>query len=132
VKRLTGGKGVDVVYDSVGKATWERSLNSLKPRGMMVTFGNASGPVDPFSPLVLNQKGSLYVTRPNLGNYTATREELLWRATDVLGWLRWPPQTADSRHLSAARGGPGASRPGEPQDNRQIAAGDLTHGSAFA
>jgi NADPH2:quinone reductase len=88
VKRLTGGKGVDVVYDSVGKVTWEKSLNSLKPRGMMVTFGNASGPVDPFSPLVLNQKGSLYLTRPNLGNYTATREELLWRATDVLGWLR--------------------------------------------
>jgi NADPH2:quinone reductase len=69
VKRLTGGKGVDVVYDSVGKVTWEKSLNSLKPRGMMV-------------------KGSLYLTRPNLGNYTATREELLWRATDVLGWLR--------------------------------------------
>ena len=88
VKRLTGGKGVDVVYDSVGKVTWEKSLNSLKPRGMMVTFGNASGPVDPFSPLVLNQKGSLYLTRPSLGNYTATREELLWRATDVLGWLR--------------------------------------------
>jgi NADPH2:quinone reductase len=88
VKRLTGGKGVDVVYDSVGKVTWEKSLNSLKPRGMMVTFGNASGPVDPFSPLVLNQKGSLYLTRPSLGNYTATREELLWRATDVFGWLR--------------------------------------------
>ena len=88
VKRLTGGNGVDVVYDSVGRVTWEKSLNSLKPRGMMVTFGNASGPVDPFSPLVLNQKGSLYLTRPSLGNYTATREELLWRATDVLGWLR--------------------------------------------
>ena len=88
VKRLTGGKGVDVVYDSVGKVTWEKSLNSLKPRGMMVTFGNASGPVDPFSPLVLNQKGSLYLTRPSLGNYAATREELLWRATDVFGWLR--------------------------------------------
>lgn len=88
VKRLTGGRGVDVVYDSVGKVTWEKSLNSLKPRGMMVTFGNASGPVDPISPLVLNQKGSLYLTRPNLGNYAATREELLWRATDVFGWLR--------------------------------------------
>ena len=88
VKRLTGGNGVDVVYDSVGRVTWEKSLNSLKPRGMMVTFGNASGPVDPFSPLVLNQKGSLYLTRPSLGNYAATREELLWRATDVFGWLR--------------------------------------------
>jgi NADPH2:quinone reductase len=88
VKRLTGGKGVDVVYDSVGKATWERSLNSLKPRGMMVSFGNASGPVDPIQPLILSQKGSLYLTRPSLGNYTATREELLWRAGDVFGWLR--------------------------------------------
>jgi len=88
VKRLTGGKGVDVVYDSVGKATWERSLNSLKPRGIMVSFGNASGPVDPIQPLILSQKGSLYLTRPSLGNYTATREELLWRANDVFGWLR--------------------------------------------
>ena len=88
VKRLTDGKGVDVVYDSVGKSTWERSLNSLRQRGMMVSFGNASGPVDPFSPLVLNQKGSLYLTRPSLGNYVATREELLWRATDVFSWLR--------------------------------------------
>jgi NADPH2:quinone reductase len=88
VKRLTGGKGVDVVYDSVGKATWERSLNSLKPRGIMVSFGNASGPVDPIQPLILGQKGSLYLTRPSLGNYTATREELLWRANDVFGWLR--------------------------------------------
>ncbi len=88
VKRLTGGQGVDVVYDSVGKATWERSLNSLKPRGVMVSFGNASGPVDPIQPLILSQKGSLYLTRPTLGNYTATREELLWRANDVFGWLR--------------------------------------------
>ncbi len=88
VKRLTGGKGVDVVYDSVGKATWEQSLNSLKPRGMMVSFGNASGPVDPIQPLVLSQKGSLYLTRPSLGNYTARREELLWRASDVFSWLR--------------------------------------------
>jgi len=88
VKRLTGGKGVDVVYDSVGKATWEQSLNSLKPRGMMVSFGNASGPVDPIQPLILSQKGSLYLTRPTLFNYCATREELLWRANDVFGWLR--------------------------------------------
>jgi NADPH2:quinone reductase len=88
VKRLTGGKGVDVVYDSVGKLTWEKSLNSLRPRGMMVTFGNASGPVDPISPLILNQKGSLFLTRPSLGNYAATRGELLWRATDVFQWLR--------------------------------------------
>ena len=88
VKRLTGGKGVDVVYDSVGKATWEKSLNSLRPRGMMVSFGNASGPVDPIQPLILSQKGSLYLTRPTLFNYCATREEVLWRANDVFGWLR--------------------------------------------
>ncbi len=101
VKRLTDGHGVDVVYDSVGKSTWEKSLNSLKTRGMMVSFGNASGPVDPFSALVLSPK-SLYLTRPSLGNYSLTREELLWRATDVLQWLRrWASQTADPRRLSA-------------------------------
>lgn len=88
VKRLTANKGVDVVYDSVGKLTWEKSLNSLKPRGMMVSFGNASGPVDPIAPLVLNQKGSLFLTRPTLAHYAATRGELLWRATDVFQWLR--------------------------------------------
>ena len=86
-KQLTGGKGVDVVYDSVGRATWEKSLGCLTTRGMMVSFGNASGPVDPFSPLALSPK-SLFLTRPSLGNYTLTREELLWRATDVFEWLR--------------------------------------------
>lgn len=88
VKRLTEGRGVDVVYDSVGKATWEASLNSLKPRGMMVTFGNASGPVDPMAPLMLSQKGSIFLTRPTLAHYTAKREELEWRASDVFNWLR--------------------------------------------
>ncbi len=88
VRRLTEGRGVDVVYDSVGAATWERSLNSIKPRGMMVTFGNASGPVPPMAPLVLNQKGSLYLTRPKLGDYTSTRAELEWRAADILRWLK--------------------------------------------
>jgi len=86
-RRLTGGRGVDVVYDSVGAATWEKSLDSLRPRGMMVSFGNASGPVPPFQPLLLSQKGSLFLTRPNLAHYTASREELLWRANDVLNWL---------------------------------------------
>ncbi len=87
VKRLTDGRGVDVVYDSVGQATFEKSLDSLRPRGMMVTFGNASGPVPPIQPLILTQKGSLFLTRPSLAYYTATREELLWRAGDVLGWI---------------------------------------------
>lgn len=87
VKRLTGGRGVDVVYDSVGKSTWEKSLNCLRPRGMMVSFGNASGPVDPIQPLVLSQKGSLFLTRPKLADYTAEPDELRWRAGDVLQWV---------------------------------------------
>lgn len=87
VKRLTAGRGVDVVYDSVGASTFMRSLDSLRPRGMMVTFGNASGAVPPMEPLVLNQKGSLFLTRPALAHYVTTREELLARAGDVLGWV---------------------------------------------
>ena len=87
VRRLTGGRGVDVVYDSVGASTFEKSLDSLRTRGTMVSFGNASGPIPPISPLVLSQKGSLFLTRPTLAHYTATREELLQRASDVLNWL---------------------------------------------
>jgi NADPH2:quinone reductase len=87
VKRLTSGCGVDVVYDSVGVDTFTKSLNSLRPRGMMVSFGNASGAVPPTEPLILSQKGSLFLTRPTLANYCANREELLWRAGDVLGWV---------------------------------------------
>lgn len=87
-RRLTGGQGVDVVYDAVGKSTWEGSLNSLKPRGMMVTFGNASGPVPPLAPLELTKRGSLYLTRPSLFAYVASREDLEWRASDVFEWIR--------------------------------------------
>jgi NADPH2:quinone reductase len=87
VKRLTGGRGVDVVYDSVGKTTFEKSLNSCRPRGMVALFGQSSGPVPPFDLNILNGKGSLYVTRPSLGHYVANREELLWRAGDVLNWV---------------------------------------------
>ena len=87
VRRLTDGAGVDVVYDSVGATTWEKSINCLRPRGMMVTYGNASGPVPPLLPLVLSQKGSLFLTRPTLGHYTLTREELEWRAGDIFLWL---------------------------------------------
>jgi len=86
-KRLTGGKGCHVVYDSVGKATFEKSLNCLRPRGYMVLFGQASGQVEPLNPQVLNQKGSIYLTRPSLGAYIATRDELLWRANDLFNWL---------------------------------------------
>ena len=87
VKRLTGGRGVDVVYDSVGKTTFDKGLNVLRPRGYMVLFGQSSGPVPPFDPGILNTKGSLFLTRPTLVHYTATRQELLSRAGDVLNWL---------------------------------------------
>ena len=86
VKRLTGGKGVDVVYDSVGKETFEQSLNCLRPRGMLVLFGASSGPVPPFDLIQLSGKGSLFVTRPTIWHYIATRAELEWRAGEVLGW----------------------------------------------
>jgi NADPH2:quinone reductase len=86
VKRLTGGKGVDVVYDSVGKTTFEKSLNCLHPRGLLALFGASSGPVPPFDLIQLNSKGSLFITRPTLWHYVATRAELEWRSGDVLGW----------------------------------------------
>jgi len=85
VKRMTGDRGVDVVYDSVGRATAEKSLDCLVPRGMMVFFGNASGPVPPIDPLLLSRKGSLFLTRPNLVHYIADRASLEARASEVLG-----------------------------------------------
>jgi NADPH2:quinone reductase len=86
-KRLTNGKGVDVVYDSVGKTTFDQSLNCLRPRGYMVLYGQSSGPVPPLDPQILNAKGSLFLTRPTLGHYVATREELLQRTNDLFGWI---------------------------------------------
>ncbi len=86
-RRLTGAAGVDVVYDSVGASTFSGSVDCLKPRGMMVTFGNASGAVPSMEPLLLSQKGSIFLTRPTLAHYCLTREELEWRAGDVLGWV---------------------------------------------
>lgn len=86
-KRLNGGKGVQVIYDGVGRATFEKGLDTLAPRGLMALFGQASGPVPPFDPSVLNQKGSLYLTRPSMGHYIADRDELMWRAGEVLGWI---------------------------------------------
>ena len=85
VKRITGGAGVHVVYDSVGKATWEKSLRCLRPRGMLVLFGQSSGSVPPFDPQLLSAGGSLFLTRPTLGSYVLTRDELLNRAGAVLG-----------------------------------------------
>ncbi len=88
VKRLTAGAGVQVVYDSVGKTTFAKGLNCLAPRGMMALFGQSSGPVGALDPLVLMQKGSLFLTRPTVTTYIATRVELLARAGEVLGWVR--------------------------------------------
>jgi NADPH2:quinone reductase len=87
-RRLTGGTGVHVVYDAVGKTTFEGSLDSLRPRGYMVLFGQASGPVPPVDLGILNRKGSLYLTRPSLHYYTADREELLWRSGDLFRWIQ--------------------------------------------
>jgi NADPH2:quinone reductase len=87
VEAIAGPKALDVVYDGVGQATFERGLTLLRPRGMMVTFGNASGPVAPFPPLRLSELGSLYLTRPKLADYILTREELEGRAADVFGWV---------------------------------------------
>ena len=87
IKDSTDGKGVQVVYDSVGKTTFEKSLNLLEPRGLLALFGQSSGPVGDFDPQVLNAKGSLFLTRPSLGHYVQDRDELLWRAGDVLRWV---------------------------------------------
>lgn len=86
-RRLTEGRGVKVVYDSVGRTTFDGSLNALRPRGYMVLFGQSSGAVPPFDPQQLNAKGSLFVTRPTLAHYTADRAELLWRANDLFAWI---------------------------------------------
>jgi NADPH2:quinone reductase len=87
VKKIMGGKGVQVVYDSVGQTTFAKSLNCLAPRGMLALFGQSSGAVPPFDPQVLAQKGSLFLTRPTLVNYIATREELQQRSSDLFGWI---------------------------------------------
>ncbi len=107
-RKLTDGHGVDVVYDSVGKTTFEKGLNVLRPRGYMVLFGGSSGAVPPFDLILLSQKGSLYVTRPTLAHYIATREDLEWRSRRRL-WhdRRGQAQLADRSHVSAQ--GRGAS-----------------------
>jgi NADPH2:quinone reductase len=86
-KRLTGGKGVDVVYDGVGQATFEKSMNVLRPRGMLVLYGASSGPVPPVDPAVLSQKGSIFMARTTLAHFTATRTELLARSGSVFGMI---------------------------------------------
>jgi NADPH2:quinone reductase len=88
VKRLTGGAGVNVVYDSVGKTTFDKGFNCLRPRGLMALYGQSSGPTGPFDLQVLNAKGSLFVTRPSLNHHIASREELVQRSGELLGWIR--------------------------------------------
>jgi NADPH2:quinone reductase len=87
IKRRTNGRGVDVVYDSVGRTTFDKSLNVLRPRGTMALFGQSSGPVAPIDPAILNQRGSLFLTRPNLAHYIAQREELVSRMNDVFSYI---------------------------------------------
>ncbi len=87
VKRITAKKGLDVVYDSVGSTTFHKSLDCLRPRGMLVSFGQSSGPVGQIDPLILSQKGSLFLTRPSLAHYTNDPEELKWRASDLFAWM---------------------------------------------
>jgi NADPH2:quinone reductase len=88
VKRITRDVGVSVVYDSVGRTTFDGSLNSLRRRGMMALFGQSSGPVPAFDPQILNRKGSLFLTRPTLNDYVATREELVERSSELFGWIK--------------------------------------------
>ena len=87
-RRLTGNRGVEVVYDSVGRTTFGQSLDCLAPRGLLALFGQSSGSVAPVNPQLLNQKGSLYLTRPTLAHYAATRTELLSRADELFAWVR--------------------------------------------
>ena len=98
VRRITEGAGVQVVYDSVGRTTFERGLEVIAPRGMMVLFGASSGPVAPLDPQLLNQRGSLFLTRPTLGHYTATRDELLARSDELLGWVASGALTVRAEH----------------------------------
>jgi NADPH2:quinone reductase len=86
-KRITGNRGVDVVYDSVGKTTFHGSLDCLRPRGLLALFGQSSGPVGQIDPQILNQKGSLFLTRPSLAHYVSDPKELQWRAADLFKWI---------------------------------------------
>ncbi|HEV7704996.1 MAG TPA: quinone oxidoreductase [Gemmatimonadaceae bacterium] len=97
-RRITGGEGVSVVYDSVGKTTFLKSLDSLRPRGYMVLFGGSSGPAPTIDPMILNPKGSLFLTRPTLGNYVSSRDELMRRASDIFEWVSKGELTVRAEH----------------------------------
>ena len=118
-RRLTGGKGVQVVYDSVGRDTFLKSLSSLAPRGMLALFGQSSGPVEVFDPALLSQKGSFFLTRPSLLHYSATREELLWRAGDLFNWIKSGIQTEDRKDIPSQRSRRSASAARGQEDDRE-------------
>ena len=121
-RRLTDGKGVHVVYDSVGKTTFEKGFNVLRPRGMMVLYGGSSGAAPAFDPIVLTQKGSLFLTRPSLGAYVATREELLARSGAVFGMLAAGTLKLRIEHTYPLAEAPRAHRDLEgAQDHREAA-----------
>jgi NADPH2:quinone reductase len=103
VREITGGQGVPVVYDSVGKSTFAGSLDSLRPLGLLVSFGNASGPVPPFELGILSQKGSLYVTRPTLATYTATRADLEATAAELFDVVKSGKVKIEVNHTYALR-----------------------------
>ena len=122
-KQITANAGVDVVYDSVGRTTFHKSLDCLKPRGLMVSFGQSSGAVGEIDPLTLSQRGSLFLTRPTLANYVSDPAEMQWRASDVFQWVaegRLRPHIYHVYPLAEARAG--ASRFRGAQNDRQIAA----------
>ena len=120
---VTDGAGVAAVYDGIGQSTFEASLSALRIRGYMVLYGAASGPVPPFDLQRLNPAGSLFVTRPTLGHYLASREELMWRAGDVFRWITaGPPVGPHRRPLPAGTGRPGPVGSGFPGHDRQAAA----------
>ena len=119
MREITDGKGVPVVYDSVGKSTFQGSLDCLRPLGLMVSFGNASGPVPPFELSLLTQKGSLYLTRPTLDTYTATRADLEATAKDLFDVVLSGKVKIEINHTYPLKDAPaGASRPRKPQDHR--------------
>ena len=123
VKRLTGGQGVDVVYDGVGKATFEKNLNVMRLRGMLVLYGMSSGPVPPVDPARLSEKGSLYMARTTLAHFTATREELLARTSALFAMIaNGKLKLRIGEDVPASRCSPSASRPGSPQDCGEAAA----------
>jgi NADPH:quinone reductase-like Zn-dependent oxidoreductase len=132
VKRLTEGRGADVFYDSVGKDTFLPGFDCLRPRGMMVTYGNASGPVPEIAPLVLNQKGSLFLTRPTLAHYAATKDELAWRSGDLFRWLKdGTLQLRIERVYKTVRHRSGADRSGCPEDHGQAGTRAVTGPQPF-